>query len=113
MQAALWIYRVVVALSGITVILVIVYLVVGEQNRTVQAKINERQQFINQSLEFARINEALVRAMATVAFNDKDDKLRALLAQNGITINPETGAPAAASGTVSNPAALAPAEKRP
>jgi hypothetical protein len=36
MQAGVWIYRVVVALSGITLILVIVYLVVGEQNRTVQ-----------------------------------------------------------------------------
>jgi hypothetical protein len=112
MQAGLWIYRVVVALSGITLMLVIVYLVVGEQNRTVQAKINERQQFINQSLEFARINQALVRAMATVASNDKDDKLRALLAQNGITINPKTGAPAAASGTGANPD-LAPAEKQP
>jgi hypothetical protein len=112
MQTGVWIYRVVVALSGITLILVIVYLVVGEQNRTVQTKINERQQFINQSLEFARINQALVRAMATVAFNDKDDKLRALLAQNGITINPKTGAPAAASGTGANPD-LAPAEKQP
>lgn len=112
MQAGVWIYRVVVALSGITLILVIVYLVVGEQNRTVQTKINERQQFINQSLEFARINQALVRAMATVAFNDKDDKLRTLLTQNGITINPKTGAPAA-SGTGSNPPDLAPAEKQP
>jgi ABC-type cobalamin transport system permease subunit len=112
MQAGVWIYRVVVALSGITLILVVVYLVVGEQNRTVQAKINERQQFINQSLEFARINQALVRAMATVASNDKDDKLRAVLAQNGITINPKTGAPAAATGTGPN-SDLAPAEKRP
>ena len=88
-----WGYRIVLALSGITLILVVVYLSLVEQNRTVQAELNQRQQFINQSIQFGRVNEALVRALATVAVSDNDDKLRDLLAQNGITINPKTGAP--------------------
>jgi hypothetical protein len=94
MQADGWAYRVILALSGITLILVVVYLVVSEQNRTVQAEINRRQQFINQSIQFGRVNEILVRTLASVAVSEKDDKLRELLAQNGITINPKTGAPA-------------------
>ena len=87
-----WVYRIVLALSGITLILVIVYLIISGQNRSVQAEVNQRQQFINQSIQFGRVNEALVRALAAAAVNDKDDKLRDLLVQNGITINAKTGA---------------------
>jgi hypothetical protein len=98
MRAEGWGYRIILALSGITLILVVVYLVLIEQNRSVQAEVNQRQQFISQSLQFSRINDGLIRALATAAVTDKDDKLRQLLAQNGITINPQTGAPIA-SGT--------------
>jgi hypothetical protein len=87
-----WVYRIFSALSGITLILVVVYLFLVEQNRSVQAEVNERQQFINQSIEFNRINDALIRALATTTVNRKNDKLRDLLTQSGITINPATGA---------------------
>jgi len=89
-----WVYRIVLALSGITFVLVVVYLFLVQQNRSVQAEVNQRQQFINQSIQLNRINDALIRALAAVAVNDKDDKLRDLLAQNGITIDAKTGAPA-------------------
>ena len=91
-----WVYRIILALSGITLILVVVYLYQIEQNRSVQAEVNQRQQFINQSIQFNRVNDALIRALAAVAVSDKDDKLRDLLAQNGITINAKTGAPVVA-----------------
>lgn len=93
MQGEGWTYRIVLALSGITLILVVVYLVLIEQNRRVQAEVNQRQVFINQSIQFGRVNEALVRALANAAVSDKDEKLRDLLAQSGIAINPQTGAP--------------------
>ena len=51
------------------------------------------QQFINQSIQLGRVNDALIRALATMAVSNNDDKLRDLLAQSGITINPTTGAP--------------------
>src|SRR6266446_3151934 len=79
-----WLYRLLVALSGITVALVIVYIVLIQENRTVQAEVNQRQQFIN---------DTLIRALAAAAVENNDDKLRELLAQNGISINPTTGAP--------------------
>ena len=88
-----WFYRLLVALSGITLILVVIYIVLIQDNRSVQAEVNQRQQFINQSIQLGRISDALIRAMAATAVSNKDDRLRDLLAQNGITINPTTGAP--------------------
>jgi hypothetical protein len=105
MRTDSWLYRSLVALSGITVVLVVVYIVIIQDNRSVQAEVNRRQQFINQSIQLGRINDALIRALAAEAVNNNDDKLRELLAQNGITINPTTGAPE----RQATPAAAAPA----
>jgi hypothetical protein len=93
MRTDSWLYRLLVALSGITLILVVAYIVVIQDNRSVQSEVNQRQQFINQSIQLGRVNDALIRALAATAVSNKDDKLRDLLAQNGITINPTTGAP--------------------
>jgi hypothetical protein len=86
-----WLHRLLVALSGITLVLVIAYILFVQDERTIQAEVNQRQQFINQSMQLGRVNEALIRALAANA--GKDDKLRELLAQNGISINAVTGAP--------------------
>ena len=100
-----WLYRLLVAISGITLILVIAYIVVIQDNRSIQAELNQRQQFINQSIQLGRFNDMLIRALAAAAVDGKDDKLRELLAKNGITINPKTGAPEREAA----PAAAAPA----
>jgi hypothetical protein len=105
MRTDSWLYRLLVALSGITLALVVAYIVLIQDNRTVQAEVNQRQQFINQSIQLGRINDALIRALAAAAVDNNDDKLRELLAQNGITINPATGAPE----RQATPAAAAPA----
>ena len=93
MRSDSWLNRVLVALSGITLVLVVAYIVLAQENRSVQAEVSQRQQYINQSIQLGRINDALIRALAAAAVDDNDDKLRELLAQNGITINPATGAP--------------------
>ncbi len=93
MSAGGWLYRVVLALSGITLVLVVVYLYLVQQNRAAQTQVNQRQQFINQSIEFNRIDNALIQAIAATAVSANDGKLRDLLSANGITINPKTGAP--------------------
>jgi hypothetical protein len=82
-----WLYWVTVVISTLTLVLVGAYIVLVQDNRAVQTDVNRRQQFINQSIQFGRINEALVRAVAAAAVSNKDDKLRDLLAENGITIN--------------------------
>ncbi len=86
-------------MSALTLVLVVAYVILGQDNRSVQAEVNRRQQFINQSIQLGRVNEALVRALATAAVDGKDDKLRDLLTQNGITINAPAKAPAATEKT--------------
>ena len=70
-----------------------------QDNRSVQTEVNRRQQFVNQSIQLGRISDALIRALAAAVVNSKDDQLRELLAQNGITINaagePEKAPPSA------------------
>jgi hypothetical protein len=87
MRPRRWLYWITVGLSGLTLALVVAYIVLVQDNRSVQAEVSQRQQFINQSSQLGRINEALIRALASTAASNKDDRLRDLLAQNGITIN--------------------------
>jgi hypothetical protein len=91
-----WIYRGTAALAAVTLALVIAHIWLVQDNRAAQAEVNRRQIFINQSIQLGRVNEALVRALAAAAVDAKDDKLRDLLTQNGITVNPPAKAPAAA-----------------
>ena len=94
-----WLYLVTVGLAGFALVLVAAYIFLVQDNRSVQAEVNRRQQYINQSMQLARVSEALIRALAAAAVNDKEDKLRDLLAQSGITINaagdPERAPPSA------------------
>jgi len=97
-----------VALSGITLILVVAYIILEQDNRSVQAEVNRRQQFINQSIQLSRVNEALIRALTAAA--NTDEKLRDLLAQNGVTGKSATEAPASSEApTEKEPAPASPA----
>jgi predicted Holliday junction resolvase-like endonuclease len=109
MRAEGWLYRVAVGLSAVTLILVVVYIVLVQDNRSVQREVNQRQQFINQSVQLSRVNEALIRALADGAVKGKSDKLRDLLAQNRISINAAGDPIPSASGPAENTTAPAPA----
>jgi hypothetical protein len=103
MRSVGWLYWIAVGLSGLTLLLVVAYIVLVQDNRSVQLQVNQRQQFINQSIQLGRINETLIRALAAAAVSSKDDKLRDLLAQSGIAINaagePEKVVPPASAGS--------------
>ena len=101
-----WLYWTIVGLSALTLVLVVTYIVLVQDNRSVQAEVNQRQQFINQSIQLGRVNEALIRALAAAAQSNNDDRLRGVLTQNGITVNAAGEAIPAASrpATESTPA---------
>ena len=87
MRAEGWLYWMTVGLAAAAGALVIAYIILVQDNRTVQAEVNRRQQFINQSVQLGRVSDVLIREVAAAAVSNKDDKLRDLLAENGITIN--------------------------
>ena len=107
MRAEGWLYWMTVGLSAAAGALIVAYIVLVQDNRTVQAEVNRRQQFINQSIQLGRVNEALIRALAAAAVSNNDDKLRDLLAENGITINASGEPVPSASGPVEKTAPAA------
>ncbi len=90
-----WSFWVAAVFSAATMALVIANAFLQSENRTIQSDVNQRQQFINQTLQLNRLHEELVRALAASAVANKDDKLREILAQVGITF---TSNPSAAPG---------------
>ena len=112
MRAEGWLYWMTVGLSAAAGALVVAYIILVQENRTVQADVNRRQQFINQSIQLGRVNEALIRALAAAAVSNNDDKLRDLLADNGIAINASGEPVPSASGQVEK-TAPAPTGKTP
>lgn len=78
-------------IAGLTLILVVVNIALFLTNRTIQNEINTRQQFINQTMQHERLAQELVNALAGLALRNNDEQLRQLLAEQGITINPQSG----------------------
>ena len=101
-------YWVSVVLGAVTIVLVIANFAVSSTDQAIQAEVNRRQQFIDQSNQLNRVDEVLIRTIATAAANAKDDKLRDLLAQQGVTMTVTPGGPAPAAGAAA-PAADTPA----
>jgi hypothetical protein len=105
-------YWAAVAFGALTIVLVGANYFVLSSNQTIQVDANQRQQFINQSIQLRRADDLLIRMLAQAAISAKDDKLRDLLAQQGVTMTPpaseSTSAPGgAAGGAAGSPAAPA------
>lgn len=54
-------------------------------NRTTLSEVNERQQYINQSIKLSRLNSQLIQGLATVSAQTGDQQIRNLLSTHGIT----------------------------
>lgn len=93
-----WILWALSGLAGLGLVLVIINIVLFTGNRSIQAEVNTRQQFINQSLQLDRLNRDLIAALANLAARNNDEQLKNLLTSHGITLSvnqPGTSAPAA------------------
>jgi hypothetical protein len=72
-------------------------------NRTAQAEVAQRQQFVQQSLQLEQLYRDIVRALAELGARNNDEQLRGLLAKHGISFS--VNAPAAAGAAPGAPAA--------
>ena len=75
----------VAALLVLALVLANVFL--SRSNAQLQREVNERQLYIQQTLQLEGLYREMVRALAELAVQNKDERLRALLASQGITVN--------------------------
>jgi ABC-type Na+ efflux pump permease subunit len=76
-----WLLSITVALALVMVLLSISLFL---SNRSVQAEVNSRQQYINDSIKINRLSNQLIQSLANLSAQTKDDKLKGLLSAHGI-----------------------------
>jgi uncharacterized protein YpmS len=82
--------------AALSLILVIVNAGLVLRNQSIQVDVSQRQQVINQGLQFQRIRQVLAQYIANVATAKKDSELTDVLTRHGITLAaPPAQAPAA------------------
>lgn len=72
-------------LAGAALLLVVVEIALALDNRGTRYEVSQRQQFINDSVQFSRLNSQLIQAIAEVSARTGDESLRSLLAAQGIS----------------------------
>lgn len=93
-----WLVWTVTALAALSLILVVFNAIWASSNRGMQAAVYQRQQEINQSAFWTRLERGLTQALANGAFNHRDEDVKALLQKYNVTISnwPAATAPAPA-----------------
>jgi hypothetical protein len=81
-----------IAAAGFLVMLVSIAL--GVTNNNSRADINQRQQFVQQSVQLEGLYKEIVRALAELGARNNDGDVKALLQKHGITYNVNPPAPA-------------------
>ena len=79
------------------VILVLTNMILFERNRSLQNEVTARAQYIQQTVQLEGLHREIINAIANLSVRNKDDALRTILTQQGITINMGQPPPGAAS----------------
>ena len=79
--------RILTALAALGLILALTNMVLFAQNRTAQAEISTRAQFIQQSVQLEPLYREIIKALADLSVRNNDGQLRDLLAKQGITVS--------------------------
>ena len=77
-------YWVLTGIGVLALVLVILNIVTAMTNADLRKEVNERQQYINQSVKLSRLHNQLVQGLAKLAAQSGDEALRAVLAKHGI-----------------------------
>ena len=80
-------------LAVLMLILVAVNVLLSLGNQSLREAVNERQQFISQSLQLEALNREILTALATTALKTNDEQLKSLLASQGISFPASSAAP--------------------
>jgi len=93
-----WQFWIVTAIALLAAIFVVANTLLFTSNRTAQADIAGRQDYIQKSVQFEGLYREIVKALADLSVRNQDPELRNLLAAHGISVTlPPPAAPAAPS----------------
>jgi ABC-type transport system involved in cytochrome bd biosynthesis fused ATPase/permease subunit len=85
-----WQYRFLTIAAALIVVLAIINATLFVGNRRIQATVNNRQQYIQQSIQLEGLYTEIVKSLADLSAKQNDEQLRDLLKTHGftITVNP-------------------------
>lgn len=103
-----WQHHLLSALGAAALLMVVLNALLFTFNRDARNELNQRQQFIQQTVPVEALYREIVKSLAEMAVKDKDKPLLDMLAAQGLTITP--GGPTAPAATA--PAAPVRSEKK-
>jgi predicted Holliday junction resolvase-like endonuclease len=86
--------RVLTGLAVLVLVLVLVNILMSLGNQSLRAEVNQRQQFLAQSMQLEGLHREIVTVLATVALKTNNDQLKSLLASQGINFGQPPPPPA-------------------
>jgi len=73
-------------LAVLMLLLVLVNILISLGNQSLRLEVNERQQFLAQSMQLEGLHREIITVLATVALKTNNDQLKSLLASQGINL---------------------------
>jgi hypothetical protein len=77
-------------LAVVVLLLVIVNILLMAGNQSLQASVNQRQQYIAETIQLEALNRQVIGVLAEMALKTNDGQLKELLASVGINLSPAT-----------------------
>jgi predicted Holliday junction resolvase-like endonuclease len=81
------------ALAVLVLLLVIVNILLMAGNQSLQLSVNERQQYIAETIQLEALNRQVIGVLAEMALKTNDGQLKELLAGVGINLSPTPSQP--------------------
>ncbi|MET0500007.1 MAG: hypothetical protein ABW172_00640 [Candidatus Binatia bacterium] len=78
-------------LAALLLVLVLVGILLSLGNQSLRVEVSDRQQFIAQSMQLEGLHREIITTLVTAALKTNDEKLKGLLASQGISFGAESG----------------------
>ena len=92
-------YWVVTAIAAASLAAMLASVTLGYGNAASRTEVNQRQQFVQQSVQLEGLYREIVRALAELASRNNDSDVKAMLQKHGITYTANAPASGAAGAT--------------
>lgn len=84
------------AIGALALVLVTWNMIMVHRNSSLQGDVNARAQYVQQSVQLQGLYQGIIKTIASLSVRDKDEALKNVLTQEGITVSVNAPAPASA-----------------